>query len=130
MARGSQARATFRAPPALIALLCRPIDPWFGGYARKLALEARQLELQAMVLAWLGGEHGWAGSMTGRCIVTMISVFPVFPSKPAVSGIVKWEQVLGKRNPGATVSAIGAAGFPSLVPLRERNAGRIAAWSR
>lgn len=50
---GAPLRATDRPPPGLAARLCTPIDPWFQGDARALALEARSLELTAMALNWL-----------------------------------------------------------------------------
>lgn len=50
---GAPLRATDRPPPGVVARLCSPIDPWFQGAARTLALEARSLELAAMALNWL-----------------------------------------------------------------------------
>ncbi|MCG2840173.1 AraC family transcriptional regulator [Sandaracinobacter sp. RS1-74] len=54
---GTQVRATYKAPAALICRLCSPLDPWFSGTARAIAMEARQLELKATILAWLQGGH-------------------------------------------------------------------------
>lgn len=54
---GASVRSTYKAPAALICRLCAPLDPWFSGAARDLAMEARTLELKATVLAWLQDEH-------------------------------------------------------------------------
>ncbi|ATQ42098.1 AraC family transcriptional regulator [Caulobacter mirabilis] len=53
LAAGSRLRATDRPPATVVASLCRPVDPWFQGAARRLAMEARALELAAMTLNWL-----------------------------------------------------------------------------
>lgn len=53
LAAGGRLRATDRPPAEVVAGLCRPIDPWFQGAARSLAMEARALELAAMTLNWL-----------------------------------------------------------------------------
>lgn len=45
--------ATSRIPARIVARLCAPIDPWFQGAPRELALEARGLELIATALMWL-----------------------------------------------------------------------------
>lgn len=56
---GAAMRACTRVPMELLARICAPLDPWFQGQARALALEARSLELMAMVWSWLDGapEH-------------------------------------------------------------------------
>jgi hypothetical protein len=43
--------------------------------------------------------------------------FPFLRLQLAISGNSNWEQILGKRNPQATVNAIGAVGFASQVPF-------------
>lgn len=52
---GPRMRATSHVPPGLLAQVCAPVDPWFQGHARALAMEARALELMAMVWTWLDG---------------------------------------------------------------------------
>lgn len=56
LSEGPAMRATSSVPAAVLARLCAPIDPWFQGHARAMALEARSLELMAVVWTWLNGE--------------------------------------------------------------------------
>ncbi|MBN5130857.1 helix-turn-helix transcriptional regulator [Stenotrophomonas maltophilia] len=56
LSEGPAMRATSSVPAAVLARLCAPIDPWFQGHARAMALEARSLELTAVVWTWLNGE--------------------------------------------------------------------------
>ncbi|WP_282295612.1 AraC family transcriptional regulator [Stenotrophomonas sp. PS02289] len=53
---GPAMRATSSVPAAVLDRLCAPLDPWFQGHARAMALEARSLELMAVVWTWLNGE--------------------------------------------------------------------------
>lgn len=52
---GHTLRSSERVPGVLLAQLCAPLDPWFQGAARELAMEARALQLLALVWAWLDG---------------------------------------------------------------------------
>jgi AraC-like DNA-binding protein len=56
LSEGPAMRATSSVPAAVLARLCAPLDPWFQGHARAMALEARSLELMAVVWTWLNGE--------------------------------------------------------------------------
>lgn len=56
--RGQAMRACTQAPRALLERLCTPLDRWFQGHARSLAMEARALELMALALTWLDEEKG------------------------------------------------------------------------
>jgi len=42
MRSGAALRATDRPPPGLVARLCTPVDPWFQGAARTMALEVER----------------------------------------------------------------------------------------